>query len=633
MKKLTLAVAALLAGNLLLSQTDSLQERMKFNTQLPEVQYTSEKRLSGTSFGLQARNSTVISSEMIAQLPVTTVQEVLQYITGVDLRQRGPMGGQADLTIMGSTFEQVLVLVNGIPMRDPQTGHNQMNLPVSIQQIERIEVMMGSASRIYGANAMAGAINIITKEPGKETVYVQAYAGSNFQSDTSTHKDYYLTGGQASLGFNTGKSGHQLDISFIETNGYKYNSQNSQQRLNYTGSIGIGQGKLDVFAGGVMNDFGANNFYAAPGDKEAVETIHTLFGGLKYVQTLGKWTLRPIVYTRYNYDDYIYTRLKPEVYRNKHYTTAGGAEFHARRTNSFGALGLGIESRVEYINSSNLGEHQRNLYALYADQRFQIDERVQFTVGANMQYSSDYGWKFYPGVEFSALLHPSLTAYANSGLSNRLPTYTDLYYTDNRANIGNAELKPESAINLEGGLKWSRNGWYAHASGFARQSHDFIDFVRADDTLMWQPQNFSNVLVRGVDIRAQYTMRERGTAFDLSSFSAGITYLDAQYDAGNLLSKYALEHLRWQMIGRVTLKTTNYFSHTITGRYVERFQAQEFGLLDYRLRFHHKHFGAYFDITNIFDRSYIESGVVEMPGRWFRLGVEFKLLSRKDHQN
>lgn len=632
MKKLTLAIAMLLCGNSLLSQTDSLAESFKRVVPLPEVQHISEKRLYGTGFGLQARNTTVITTEMIAQLPVTTVQEALQYVSGVDLRQRGPMGGQADVSIMGSTFEQVLVLVNGIPMRDPQTGHNQMNLPVSLQQIERIEVMMGSASRIYGANAMAGAINIITKNPGKENVYFQAYAGGNFQSDTSTHKDYYLTGGQVSLGFNTEKSGHQLDLSFIETNGYKYNSQNSQQRLNYTGHTAIGKGELNVFAGGVMNEFGANNFYAAPNDKEAVETIHTLFGGVKYQQTIGKWTLRPLAYARYNHDDYIYTRRNPEVYRNNHYTTAGGAEFHARRTNSFGALGLGAESRVEYINSSNLGEHQRNLYAIYADQRFQVDERVQFTVGANAQYSSDYGWKFYPGVEMSAMLHPSLTAYANSGLSNRLPTYTDLYYTDNRANIGNHELKPESAINLEGGLKWSRNGWYAHVSGFARQSHDFIDFVRAADTLMWQPQNFTNVLVRGVDIRTQYTMRDRSSSFDLRSFSAGITYLDAQYDAGNMHSKYALEHLRWQMVGRVSIKTTKFFTHTITGRYAERFQADQFGLLDYRLRFQHKLFGAYFDITNIFDRSYIESGVVEMPGRWFRLGVEFKLMAQNDKQ-
>ncbi len=627
MKKISFLAAAFLLGNTLLAQSDSIPTGMIAPVPLPEVEFVSEKRLEGTGFSLQARNATVITAEMIAQMPVTTVQEALQYINGVDLRQRGPMGAQADLTIMGSTFEQVLILVNGIPMRDPQTGHNQMNLPVSLNQIARIEVMMGSASRIYGANAMAGAINIVTKSPGEDTVYVQAYTGSNFQSDTTTGKQYFLTGGQASLGFKTGKTGHQLDVSFIETNGYRHNSQNSQQRLNYTGRIGIGSGKMDVFAGTVFNDFGANNFYAAPGDKNATESVNTAFGGIKYEQTIGTWTLRPIIYTRYTHDDYIYTKLKPEVYRNNHFGTAAGAELHARKANSLGSLGLGIESRMELINSSNLGKHQRNLYAIYADQRFQIKEWAQLTVGANAQYNTDYGWKLYPGMEFSALVHPSLTAYANTGLSNRLPTYTDLYYKD-AGNIGNANLKPESAVNLEGGFKWSRNGLYTQVSGFVRESSNFIDFVRDSISMPWQPQNFSSVQVRGIDFRAQYSVRNTDRFFSLQTLSAGVTYLDANFDSGDMLSKYAMEHLRLQIIGRLTVKTSSMFSHTFSARYAERFNTAEFGLLDYRLRFNHKHFGAFVDITNIFDRKYTESGIVEMPGRWYRIGVEFKLPTR-----
>jgi len=306
MKKL-FCITALhcLLGQYAFAQNDTVMDLL-LRVTYPEVNVVSEKRLDGIGFSQSARNVSVITAEMIKQMPVTTVQEALQYISGVDLRQRGPFGAQGDLTIMGSTFEQVLVLVNGIPMRDPQTGHNQMNLPVSLNQIAQIEVLMGSASRIYGANAMAGAINIVTKNPGDELLYVQAFAGSNFQNDTSTGKQYYMTGGQASLGIRGKKSGHQLDVSFIETNGYRYNSDNSQQRLNYTGKFQLGKGSLNLFGGTVFNSFGANNFYAAPNDKNAMESVNTIYGGLKYEITKGKWSIRPLVYTRYNHDDYIY---------------------------------------------------------------------------------------------------------------------------------------------------------------------------------------------------------------------------------------------------------------------------------------------------------------------------------------
>lgn len=632
MKKV-FSIAALLCllGGCAYAQNDTVMDLLLRVTS-PEVNIVSEKRLDGIGFSQAARNVSVITAEMIKQMPVTTVQEALQYVSGVDLRQRGPLGAQADLTIMGSTFEQVLILVNGIPMRDPQTGHNQMNLPVSLNQIAQIEILMGSASRIYGANAMAGAINIVTKKPGEELIYVQAFAGSNFQNDTATGKQYYMTGGQASLGIRAKKSGHQLDVSFIETNGYRYNSDNSQQRLNYTGRFQLGKGNLHLFGGTVFNTFGSNNFYAAPNDKNAQESVNTSYGGARFQVNIGRWSIRPLIYARYNHDDYIYIEQKPEVYRNNHYTTASGAELHVKQINRLGALGLGLESRMEMINSNNLGKHERYYYAAYAEQRFDFGERVQLTAGANTQYNTDYGWRFYPGGELNVMMNSGLSAYTNAGVSNRLPTYTDLYYIG-PSNIGNEALQPERALNIEGGVKWKHQGLRAQASLFARESYDFIDFTRAADTLSWQPQNFATVSVAGIDLRGQYIFKPTERFFEVQSLYAGFTYLTANFSANEMQSKYALEHLTAQFTGRITLKTSFKFSHTISARYAERFSGADYAVLDYRLRFNHPNFGAFIDITNILDRKYIESGIIEMPGRWFRIGVEFKILHRQKMGN
>lgn len=607
------------------AQVDTLHKELS-SVQLPEVEFISEKRLEGMNLSEQARDVVVITRERIEQMPVTTVQEVLQHISGVDLRQRGPMGAQSDLSIMGSTFEQVLILINGIPMRDPQTGHNQMNLPVSLNQIERIEVLMGSASRIYGANAMAGAINIVTRVPGKESLYVQSYAGSNFQTDTSSGKTYFLTGGQASVGFGTEHSGHQIGFSFLETNGYRYNSQNSQQRVSYTGQIIGNKGKADIFASAVSNKFGANNFFAAPFDKNATEEVSTIFGGVRYEQTIGEWTIRPIIYTRYNHDEYMLNKFNPGGYHNNHYSTASGAELHTRRSNSLGAFGVGIESRLELIHSNNLGKHQRYFYALYAEQRFDFGEIVTLTAGANAQFNNDYGWKFYPGGELNVIAHQNLSLYANAGLSNRLPTYTDLFYSD-AANIGNSELRPENSLNLELGAKWHRNTWFAQASTFSRESSDFIDFVRDSISSPWQPQNFSYMRMTGADFRTSYAFQNRQKNFGLQNFTFSAVALKGNFTSHEMLSKYAMEHLTLQLTSGITVKTAM-FSHTFYARYAERFTGAEFGVMDYRLRFNSGNLSAFADITNIFDRKYVESGIVEMPGRWFRLGVEFKLTGK-----
>ncbi len=621
-KKIGALVSALIIGHC--SHAQQPNSSTNKTNSYPEVEVISEKRLDGTGFSQQGRNVTVITQEMLQLMPVTSVQEALQYINGVDLRQRGPLGAQADLTMMGSTFEQVLLLVNGIPMRDPQTGHNQMNLPISLNQIERIEIMMGSASRIYGANAMAGAINIVTKIPTESSVFVQAFGGSNFKQDVALNETYYLAGGQATVGWRGKGNGHQLDMSFLETNGYRHNSQNSQQRINYTGNVDLAHGKLNVFTGTVFNDFGANNFYAAPNDKNATESVNTIYGGIKYERALGNWTLRPLIYSRYNHDDYIFIKQKPEVYRNNHFTTASGAELHTRYIHRLGALGLGFESRLEMINSNNLGKHQRYYYAFYADHRFDITSGIQLTIGGNAQYNNDYGWHFYPGGELNVRITPTFSSYINAGLANRLPTYTDLYYKDS-GNIGNSNLQPESALNVEGGVKWRKEGWTAQGSGFIRESTNFIDFVKDSLFAPWQPQNFSTAQIQGLDLRAQYRWAKSSKFFSLQSLLAGITWLDASFQSGDMLSKYAMEHLTLQATANVSFTTSKHFTHTVATRYAERFNGAEFGLVDYRLRWNHTYFSAFVDITNIFDRKYIESGIIEMPGRWYRVGVEFYL--------
>lgn len=601
-----------------LAQTDSTY-------QLGEVEI-SEKRLSQLPFQFATRNITVISQADLRQMPVQSVAEALSYISGIDLRQRGPWGAQGDLTMLGSTFEQVLVLINGIPMRDPQTGHHQMNLPIDLSQIARIEVMKGSAARIYGANALAGAINIVTIDPGSQKVFVQAYGGSNLTTTDDWSKPYGMAGGRASVGLRSkgGNSGHQIDAAFFRTDGYRYNSSNTQQRINYLGRVDVGNGKLNLMGGFNRNAFGANGYYAYPWDGDAFETVETTFGGIHYERLAGAWTLRPLAYLRYNHDDYIFIRQDPAVYRNNHFTTATGAEFHASRGNALGHFGVGYESRAELIRSNNLGRHERYFQSIYAEQRFEWSNSTLLTVGANVQYNSDYGFRVYPGIELSAPLFSGMRFFAQTGLGTRFPTYTDLFYSD-RANIGNSDLEPEEAVNGEAGLKWAEGGMRAQVSGFIRQTDGFIDFVRENDTLQWQPRNFQRVTIHGIEAQGSYTFEKREGFFQPLLIRTQYTYLNGEVRRGELLNKYSLDNLTHQLSSSLIFRTSRFLEHTMAVRYLERFNGMRYAVCDYRLRVRAGNWSLTADATNLLDREFVESGFIPMPGRWFRMGVEWRL--------
>lgn len=586
-----------------------------------------EKRLMQLPFEQAPRNIQIITRKEIAALPAQSVAELLTYVAGVDLRQRGAQGGQADLSILGSTFEQVLVLIDGIPMRDAQTGHLMMNLPVDIQQIERIEIIKGTAARVYGANALAGAINLVTRMPASEQVVAQAWGGSITPLEGDSSSGYLQTGARLSVGVKSksGRQRHQVDAAYFDSEGYRYNSANTQQRLGYRGSMLLGKrnGKLDLAAGNVKNETGANGFYAYPYDTDAFEATETNYGSAQYHDQVGKWNIHPLVYMRYSHDDYIFIKELPEVYRNNHFTTAAGAELHVSKTNKAGQFGGGYESRAEIIHSNNLGHHERFYHSFYAEQRFDFENSTVVVVGAMAQYSAAYGVNVYPGLEFSTPVYKQLRLFGNTGLGSRNPSFTDLYYSD-RANIGNQHLKPEQAFNSELGFKWNDGLVQATSSAFLRRTSNFIDFTRASDQDMWMPDNFQLVSMLGVDTRVCVKFESKSN-FTFEHISVAHTYLSGRLAESPEFSKYALSNLRQQVVVQGQVRVHPKLRAQLVARYLERFNATSYWVCDARIMSQLKSFDVSFDVTNMLNQTYLESGFVPLPGRMIRLSLAWKL--------
>jgi iron complex outermembrane receptor protein len=571
-----------------------------------------EKRLNG-NYG---RDVQIISKKDIQSLPVRSVNELLSYVSGLDIRERGPFGAQADLSMMGAGFEQCLILINGVPMRDPQTGHHMLNLPVDLSQIDRIEVMNGTAGRIYGSNALAGAINIVTSLPKAGTSFVET-----FNATASSQEGFVANGIQAMAAFGKNKSQHSISAGQFKTNGYRYNSANDQQRISYLGHYQLKRSNtLDIMAGLFKNNFGANGYYAYPYDKDAVEDVNTSFVSAKanIVDQKNIWTFKPIVYARFNHDHYVFIKDNPSYYENTHNSKAAGVELHATRANKFGQLGLGVEGRTEIIQSTNLGDHSRSFFNVYGEERFMLG-KFNTTLGVNAQYNTANGVSFFPGIETIRHFTNKSAIFANVGTGNRLPSYTELYYSD-RSNAGNDSLLGEKARNVEVGFK--RFGkLYFTASGFYRSVYNAINYTRASDADKWTPSNFTTVNFLGVNANLNWQVG------DNTSLKLNYTYLDAQLGTENeVQSKYALYHARHRVTFQYRQNITSSLSTNLTVRYTERFTGTNYTVVDFRGMWKlNENITLNFDVTNLLDRKYIDQGYIQMPGRWFRVGFRFNI--------
>jgi iron complex outermembrane receptor protein len=609
----------------LAQQENKIQSNKDTINNLNEVM-VKENRLK-LPFSKQNRNIWIIDSEKIKSLPARSVSELLSYVSGVDVRQRGPGGTQADISMDGGTFDETLVLINGIKVSDPQTGHNMMNLPITMEDIDHIEVLRGSASRIYGINALTGAINIVTRSPQKTGVSANLFSGSSFKKDEVSGNTYANYGIHASGTLVQNGASHLLSVGQEAGNGYRYNTAFNNQKVYYQGKLPVGKTDvLDLLAGYTHNNFGANGYYSAPGDKESEETVKTALASVSYTTKLSdKWTMVPRISYRNNVDDYLYIKQTPDKFHNHHQTNVFDAELNNTVQTSIGTFGLGLEARTENINSTNLGKRDRRNAGIFGEYKFEPIERLLINAGAYVNYNSDYGWQAFPGLDAGYNFYGNWRVFANLGTGQRLPTYTDLYYKG-PTNIGNDQLQPEKSKYAEGGIKFNDEKLALNASYFIRRIDNFIDWVKAQQTDPWQPQNFSQVNTKGFTLSADYTLKTMETDV-LSRFRLGASYtnLDPSFKttlATANFSRYALESLRNQLSGTLNAEFYNLFAVTLTARYNQRINYKDYTVMDTRITFKQKHYSIYADGANLFNVQYIEAGAVPMPGSWFTLGIK-----------
>jgi vitamin B12 transporter len=563
-------------------------------------------------FNEMSASVVVVTAEHIRQAPALSIPDVLHYFAGVDIRQRGANGIQADAGIRGSTFDQVLILINGIKISDMQTGHHSLNLPIDVDNVERIEILKGPAARVFGQNAFAGAINIITKNPEETFIKLQLTAG-----------EHGLGGGRLSASINENDVGHYISASRDFSDGYKYNTDYVLSNYFYQGSWNSRMGKFTFLAGLTDRSFGANGFYASPAYQDQYEEVQTSLSAITlHTRPTQNITLDHRLYWRRNQDEYIFNKNNPPAYRNLHTNNTIGYEANATINGRMGITGAGIDVNHLKLSSNNLGRRERTVATLFLEHRFGLlNNKLDITPGVQLNYYSDFGSNLFPGIDGGYVLGRHLKIFGNWGYTYRVPTYTDLYYSD-PVNVGNPDLKPEYAITYEAGLKFLNITWLSgQASYFVRNGHRIIDWTKENESDPWQPDNLIGVNMEGMDINVDFTPAALVKSNFVQRLGLSYTYIHAEKVEDTGFSRYALENLQHQVVVSLALNYGKRLHHTIYFRYADRVNLPDYSVADTRLSWNGKSLTIFADVTNVFDKPYRETNLVELPGRWVKAGV------------
>lgn len=558
-----------------------------------------------------AGSVSVISREEIAILPADNVSDILEHVNGVDVRRRGAHGVQADVGIRGGSYEQTLIMVDGVTVSDPQTGHHNMDLPVNLNDIERIEIVKGPAARIYGPNAMGGVINIITRDVSSNSFGAYGKYGEY---------GFYDLGAQAELSWD--KVSGRLSASRRYSSGYLEGKDTDFdiKTINYKGVLKSGFNEFRMGMGFSDKDFGAYKFYSDifPDQREKTETF-LLYGNADL--KMADMEIMPRIHWRRHKDEFK-ININGVWNVNDHRTDVLGVQLNTLITSGLGSTSIGGEAELEDMESSSLGDHDRWRQGVFLEHKLYLSDRLTIGMGASAVHYSSWGWEYWPGADMSIELTDGLSWFTSFEKSFRVPTYTELYYFT-PANQGNPDLKPEKAWTGETGLRWLTDGVTAEFSLFYCDSEDVIDWSRRPGETAWQARNIATVRTNGGEVGVTFYPQSFSNNKWLSSVGIAYTYLDSDRDTKGMESKYALDYLRHQINGSVVVTWLPSLKQVIKARYEKRMVGDNYTVVDTRLTYTFPNYEVFLEATNLFNENYIESGFTPMPDRWIMGGMKF----------
>ena len=561
-------------------------------------------------FKENSRTITVISSKDIQESPATNLAELLQQEAGIDVRRQGVNGMQADLYIRGGSFDQTLLLIDGIKVEDPQTGHHTLNIALPLEVIERVEIIKGPAARVFGQNAFTGAINIVTKSSVDHINSVGYKSGSYDQQQ-----------GAVTLGTQLESATVIGHASINTSEGYRYNTDFENQNYFIKGRFNTTSNPIDVIGYLAKRKFGANQFYAVEsGSDQYEETQSSLVGASTKFET-ETFKITPRVYWKRTQDMYLFKREDPSFFRNLHISNKTGVQVNASYTSTAGITGFGVDVAKVFMTSTNLGERDRLMANLFLEHRFSLaNNSLDITPGLSVNYFSDFKFHAFPGVDVGYTINERFKAYANIGYTYRVPTYTDLYYVG-RNDLGNENLVPEEALSEEVGLKYFGASFNAYVAIFNRSSDNLIDYTKENEADKWEATNLKSLNSKGAELNVSSRFK---SGLYTQNINLGYTYLDENLsDVKTAYSKYVINSLTHHFTATFRSQFVKNLSQSIVYKFAERASGTSYSVVDVQATLTISDLELSIIGNNIFNAEYVETGFVPMPKGNVLVGVTY----------
>ncbi len=610
-----------------------------------------------------SRTVQVISRNEIQKSTVNSVDELLKIYGGADIRSRGAMGVQSDISLRGGGFDQGLIMINGISLNDPQTGHHNLNQAIDLDDIEKIEIFDGPGTRWFGANAFSGGLNIITNQNSNKALSVSLSGGQ-----------YAFMAARLAYSYNVGNVSNKTSASMKRSDGYMRNTDFNIVNFNHNSSFKKRTNLINLNIGILDKGFGANSFYTSK-YPDQYEHIRTYFTSLSY-ETGSKIKFKSNVYWRRNYDRFelfredndwyvkqgdIYINgsdtagfptpsgIYPYAGHNYHRTDIAGVDAGINFESIVGKTAIGINYKTERIVSNVLGESMndtifinnsdgfytksknRNNISLSANQ-FYIKNNFSISAGFSMFYNNDFGTHISPGIDMGYFINEHIKVFASANKAIRIPTFTDLYY-QGPTNTPNADLKPETSISTEAGFKFFYKNINCSVSGFYRKGNNIIDWIKYSPEEKWQSANLTQLNTYGISASINHQPKIKF----INYWGLKYTWLNSEKQNTEIISLYALDFLRHNFNAYINHNIFNNLSASWSlsvqkrnGSYIDYQTSQQteystIGLLNLKLIYLYKNFEFNISASNLLNEQYYDIGNILQPGIWAIAGIKYHL--------
>ena len=593
------------------------------------------------------RNVISVRGDYFKTLAVHSLDELLRYLPGVEVQQRGPQGAQSNIILRGGTFQQVLVIIDGIRLNDPLTGHFNSYIPLNPADIERIEILKGSAAAIYGSEAVGGVINIISR-----SFHQQTFQPKKEFRGRLTAGEYALVNGELYGRIATSKS--------VFTAGFQSNNANGPQLRGTDGFFHLHNTNV-AFATQIRKNwiirfraaadwrsFNAQNFFTAFSSDTAREKVNSWWNHLRMEIKTRKGILQLDAGYKQLRDQYWFRPASiPNDNRTNLFTTQVYYHSGLGKKSDYTS---GIQLMRKAIRSNDRGNHRLWHGAVYTIFHQEPLKNLHLHESIRLDWDENYGAILVPQINL-AWSPSKLSVRFSAGRSFRDADFTERYNNYNKAlvtsgSIGNPALQAEQSWNMEAGMDYrSKDGWQLRTTVFRRWHHNLIDWAPTPYAQMPRKENLSPAgtyslasnleTINTTGFEADVLYKKKISSNCSITGTLGYTFIRSENEDA-VPSFYISSHARHLLnfTGQLTIKS---FSLGVNGLFKERNSREalaigaritpSYFIMGTKMSFAlpENHFRFSFQADNIFNKSYSDLLGASMPGRWLSGGIEITL--------